>query len=170
MNVLWWLLGAIAVQRVVELAYAERNTRALRARGATELAAWQHPLFVALHAAWLLSMLVFIPPSTPPNWWIVAVVALAQVARVWIIASLGPYWTTRVITLEREPLVRKGPYAFFPHPNYAIVCLEIALVPAAFSAWRIAVVFTVMNALLVMLRLRVENRALDKRRDAAWHT
>lgn len=164
MSALWWIIGLIALQRVVELAYAARNTRALRARGAIELAPWQYPLFVGLHAAWLLSMLAFIPPRAAPNWWIVGIVALAQAARLWIIASLGPYWTTRIITLPGAPLVRKGPYAFFPHPNYAVVCLEIALVPAAFSAWWIAGIFTVLNAILIAARLRTENVALDKRR------
>lgn len=168
MSVLWWAIALIALQRGIELWYAQRNTRALLARGAHEAAAWQHPLFVALHAAWLLAMLIFIPPRAAANWWLLGIVALAQIGRIWVIASLGPYWTTRIITLPGAPLVRRGPYAFFPHPNYAIVCLEIALVPAAFGAWWIAGIFTLLNATMVGVRIRAEERALASRRRPAW--
>ena len=164
MSVLWWTLLLIAAQRLIELNHARRNTRALLARGAVEIAAWQHPLFVLLHAGWLIAMLLFIPKYAAPNWWLLGAVALLQAARVWVIATLGPYWTTRLITLPGAPLVRTGPYALVPHPNYAIVVLEIALVPAAFSGWWIAIVMSLANAVLLALRLRAENEALDKRR------
>jgi methyltransferase len=144
MTPLRWVLAIIAVQRIAELLYAGRNTRRLRERGAVEIAAWQHPLFVTLHASWLIAMLVFIPANATPRWWLLAIVARAEAARTWILVSLGPYWTTRIITLP-EPLVRRGPYAFFPHPNYAVVCTEIALVPLAFGAWQIAAAFTLLN-------------------------
>lgn len=168
MTVLWWVLAFIAAQRGIELMHARRNTRALLERGAVEVAAWQYPLFVTLHAAWLLTMLVFIPANAPANWWLLGIVALLQVARLWVIVSLGPYWTTRIITLPGAPLVRRGPYAFFPHPNYAVVCLEIALVPAAFGGWWIAGLFTLLNAGLVAARIRAEERALQNRRLGAW--
>jgi methyltransferase len=157
---LWWVLTVIALQRAGELIYAERNTRALRARGGIEIAAWQHPLFVALHAGWLLSMVLLIPKNAPANWWLLGIVALAQGVRIWAIASLGPFWTTRLITVPGVPLVRRGPYAFFPHPNYAVVCIELAFVPAAFGAWWIAIVATAINAVLLAARIKQENQAL----------
>lgn len=164
MTPLWWTLAAVALLRIVELAYAGRNTRRLLARGAVEVARSQYPWFIALHAGWLLAMLIFIPPATVPNLYLLGIFVLAQLARVWIIASLGPYWTTRVITLPGAPLVRRGPYALIRHPNYAVVCIELAVLPLAFGAWQIAVVFSVANAALLTWRIRVEDSALDARR------
>jgi methyltransferase len=164
MTPLWWILAAVALLRIVELLYAARNTRRLRARGGVEIAREQYPWFVVLHASWLVAMLVSIPPATMPNLFLLAIFVLAQAARIWIIASLGPYWTTRVITLPGVPLVRRGPYAFMRHPNYAIVCVELAALPLAFSAWQIALVFTAANAALLTWRIRAEDAALDMRR------
>lgn len=160
----WWILAAVALLRIVELLYAARNTRRLLARGGVEIAREQYPWFVVLHASWLVAMWVFIPPATLPNLYLLAIFVLAQAARVWIIASLGPYWTTRVITLPGAPLVRRGPYAFIRHPNYAIVCIELAALPLAFGAWQIALIFTVANTALLSWRIRVEDAALDMRR------
>ncbi|HEX8805568.1 MAG TPA: isoprenylcysteine carboxylmethyltransferase family protein [Candidatus Aquilonibacter sp.] len=164
MTPLWWILAAVALVRLIELLYAARNTRRLFSRGAIEVGREQYPWFVALHAAWLLAMFAFIPRTTPPNLYLLVVFVLAQAARIWIIATLGPYWTTRVITLPGAPLVRRGPYAFMRHPNYAIVCIELAVLPLAFGAWQIALIFTVANAVLLAWRIRVENAALDARR------
>ena len=161
---LLWILGIVALQRVVELWYAQRNTRALLARGAVEIAPRQHAYFVALHAAWLLAMLAAIPWNTRPNWSLVACFFVLQALRVWIIASLGPYWTTRILTLTGVPLVRKGPYRFVRHPNYVVVTLEIATLPIAFGAWTLAAIFTALNAMLLAWRIYAEDRALAERR------
>ena len=88
---------------------------------------------------------------------------LVQPLRIWIIASLGPYWTTRIITVPGEPLVRRGPYRFFRHPNYIVVCAEIGVLPLAFGAVEIAIVFSILNAALLSWRIRVEERALQGR-------
>jgi methyltransferase len=164
MSWLYVILAAVALQRVAEMIQADRNTKRLLTRGALEVAPNQHPFFVLFHAAWLLSMLVFLPASAQPNWWIIAAYALVECARVWTITSLGPYWTTRIITLPEEPLVRRGPYRFMSHPNYAIVSLEIALLPLAFGGWSIAIMATLVNALLLAWRIGAENKALRDRR------
>ena len=164
MTPLRWIVLVVALLRVAELLYAGRNTRRLRARGAVEIAAEQYPWFVALHAAWLVSLLLFIRGTASPNPYLLAIFALAQVARVWIIATLGVFWTTRVITLPGAPLVRRGPYRFMRHPNYAIVCIELAVLPLAFGAWMIALIFTCANAALLAWRISAENAALDARR------
>jgi methyltransferase len=164
MSVLYVVLALVAAQRIVELCYARRNTRALLARGGVETARAQHPWFVTLHAAWLLAMLVFVPARTPPDWWLLGAFALLQGARIWVIASLGPYWTTRLITLPGAPLVRRGPYRLLRHPNYAIVALEIAALPLAFGAWIIALVFSAANAALLTWRIKAEDAALAPRR------
>jgi methyltransferase len=159
-----WLVLTVALLRLVELAYAGRNARRLRARGAQEVGARHYPALVALHAAWLATIFVTMPPNTPPSLPLAALFAVLLVARAWTIASLGHYWTTRVITLPDEPLVRRGPYRFLRHPNYLIVAGEIAVLPLIFGAWRLALLFSVANAVLLWYRIRVEDRALAPRR------
>ena len=106
MSVLWIVLILVALQRVLELVYSARNTKRLRELGGIEFGAVQYPFFVLLHAAWLACMAIFIPASTIPNWWLIGVYAILQPLRIWTIATLGPYWTTRIITLPGAPLVR----------------------------------------------------------------
>jgi methyltransferase len=165
MPVLWIVLALVALQRAVELLFAARNTRRLLAMGGIETGAVQYPFFILLHAAWLASMIAFVPPSTVPNWWLLGLYAAVQPLRVWTIATLGPRWTTRIITLPGSPLVRAGPYRIFRHPNYAVVCTEIAVLPLAFGAVELAIVFSILNASLLSWRIRVEERALIATRD-----
>lgn len=162
MSVLWIVLMLVALQRVAELLYARRNTQRLLARGGIESGASHYPLIVALHAAWLLAMAILIPPSTPPNWYLLGIYALLQVARAWTIASLGPFWTTRVISVPGATLVRRGPYRFLRHPNYVIVAAEIVILPLAFGAVAIAVTFTLLNAAMMTWRIRIEERSLGR--------
>ena len=160
------VLTLVAAQRVAEALYAERNTRALKARGAREIGAGHYPLLVLLHAAWLAALFLLVPVGTPISWpWLWVYVAL-QGVRVWVIASLGRYWTTRIITLETAPLVAGGPYRWLRHPNYAVVVAEIAVLPLAFGAWRIALAFSALNLALLAWRIRVEEHALAPRRHA----
>ena len=159
-----WLVLTVALLRLVELAYAGRNARRLRARGAHEVGARHYSALVALHAAWLATIFATVPQNTPPSLPLAALFAVLLVARAWTIASLGRYWTTRVITLPDEPLVRRGPYRFLRHPNYLIVAGEIAVLPLIFGAWRLALLFSVANAALLWYRIRVEDRALAPRR------
>jgi methyltransferase len=163
-SVLWIVLALVALQRGIELVYASRNTRRLLEAGGTEIGARHYPLFVLLHASWLVAMAVFIPPQSPPNWWLLGLFAVLQALRVWVVRTLGPYWTTRIITVPNAPLVRNGPYRFFRHPNYLVVVGEIAVLPLAFGAVWIALVFSVLNAALLVLRTRIEERALAVRR------
>jgi methyltransferase len=164
MSVLWTVLGLVALQRLAELLYSARNTRRLLARGGVETGAAQYPLLVLLHAAWLVSMAVLIPPATPPNWGLLALYVLVQPLRIWTIATLGEYWTARIITVPGAPLVQGGPYRFFRHPNYIVVCAEIAILPLAFGAIEIAIIFSILNASLLSWRIRVEERTLSVRR------
>jgi len=164
MTPLWWLLAFVVLQRIAELAWASRNTRRLLAEGAIEHGRSHYPLVVGVHVAWLCSMAVFVPPDTPirPIW--LGVFILLQGCRIWIIASLGRYWTTRVIVPSEGVLVTRGPYRYLRHPNYLIVTAEIAVLPMAFGAWPIALIFSVLNAAVLTIRIRVEDRALAARR------
>jgi methyltransferase len=163
---LGWAQGVallVAAQRLGELVYARRNETRLRARGAVESGASHYPLFILLHGAWLLAVFLLIPADRVPSWPLLALFLLLQAARVWVVATLGPYWTTRVLSLPGAPLVRRGPYRWVRHPNYLIVTAEIAVLPLAFGAWAIAIVFSLANALLLYHRIGVEERALAER-------
>lgn len=164
MSVLGIVLALVVIQRLGELVYAARNTRALKARGAVEHGAGHYPLIVALHAAWLVSLAVLVPWHTAPNWYWLSLFILLQAARIWVVASLGPYWTTRVIVLPDAKLVRRGPYRWIAHPNYIVVAAEIAALPLAFGAWQIALVFTLLNAAMLRWRIGVESAALAYRK------
>lgn len=167
MSALGIVLTLVALQRLAELVYARRNTRTLRARGAAEFGANHYPLIVALHLAWLLSLLIFVPWRTPPVWpWLGLYIGL-QGARLWVITSLGHHWTTRVIVMPGAPVVRHGPYRWLRHPNYLIVVCEIAVLPLAFGSWPLALVFTLLNATLLGWRIHVEEAALGDGRTAA---
>lgn len=153
------ILALVTLQRLAELVIARRNTKALLAQGAHEVAPGHYPLIVAVHAAWLAS-LWWLAPGRPVSWLLIELFLLLQIARLWVLATLGPRWTTRIIILPGAPLVRHGPYRFFRHPNYLIVAGEIAVLPLAFGLWQPALVFSVANALVLTLRLKAENGAL----------
>ncbi|HUO89817.1 MAG TPA: isoprenylcysteine carboxylmethyltransferase family protein [Rhizomicrobium sp.] len=158
------VLALVALQRLIEVAYAERNTRALLARGAVEVGRAHYPLIVLLHAAWLAAIALFLPPQAVIHWWALSLFVALQLVRIWVIATLGPYWTTRIITIDGAPLVRRGPYRFVRHPNYLVVAGEIATLPLAFGETLVAIAFTVLNAAMLAWRIRQEDRALAARR------
>jgi methyltransferase len=163
---LYWVLGVVAVQRLIELAHARRNTARLRRLGGEEADAGGYPFFLLLHAGWFASLLACVPPATPPSWPLIGLFALLQLGRVWVILSLGRYWTTRIITLPDAPLVRAGPFRYLRHPNYLLVVAEIAILPLAFGAVAIAPTFSVLNLVLIARRIRIEERVLAPRRAA----
>jgi methyltransferase len=155
----------VAAERLAELAYARRNSARLLAEGGIEHGRGHYPLMVLLHGAWLAAVFVLVPPGAAVSWPLIGVYLLLQVARLWVIASLGRFWTTRVITLPGAALVRRGPYRWVKHPNYLIVAAEIAVLPLAFGAWELALGFSLANAVLLAERIRIEERALAPRRD-----
>ncbi len=153
------ILALVTAQRLGELLLARRNTAALLAEGAREYGRGHYPLIVLVHAAWL-GALWFFASGRAILWPLVAVFVLLQAARLWIIASLGRRWTTRIIVIPGAPLVRRGPYRLIRHPNYWIVVLEIAILPLAFGLWQVALVFTLLNLAVLAVRISAENRAL----------
>jgi methyltransferase len=119
---------------------------------------------VGVHVLWLISTLVegLLRGPSIPSWWPVplALFLLAQLLRYWVILSLGEYWSTRVLVVPGTTLVRRGPYRYLRHPNYVVVAVEIATFPLIFGAWVTALVFSILNAALLFVRIRTENRAL----------
>lgn len=159
-----FVVTLVACQRLAELLYARRNTARLLAHGGVERGAAHYPLIVLLHGAWLAAVLLFADENTPPVWpWLGLYLAL-QAARYWVMASLGSYWTTRVIAVPDAPLLRSGPYRFLRHPNYVVVAAEIAVLPLAFGEYRVALIFSALNLAALAWRVRVEDAALAERR------
>ena len=154
----------VAVQRLGELLLAQRNTKRLLRQGGREVGAGHYPLFVALHGLWLLLMFALVPATAAISAPLLAFFVALQAVRAWIVLSLGPYWTTRIVTMPGAPLVRRGPYRYLRHPNYVVVTAEIAVLPLVFGAWEIALVFSILNAALLWHRIRIENAALSTRR------
>ncbi len=153
------LLALVTAQRLGELVLAQRNTRRLLAQGAVEASPGHYPLIVGLHAAWLAGLWL-LAWDRPINLAWLAVFAVLQLLRVWVIATLGGRWTTRILVLPGEPLVRRGPYRLLSHPNYVVVVAEIAVLPLAFGLGLYALVFSLLNAAVLTIRIRAESRAL----------
>lgn len=153
------ILALVTLQRVGELWLARRNTARLMARGAYEVGRDHYPLIVGLHAAWLAGLWLLGWDRPVSILWL-AVYLVLQGLRAWTLMTLGERWTTRIIVLPGAPLVTRGPYRFFSHPNYAVVVGEIFVLPMVFGLTELAVVFSLINALVLTLRIRAEGRAL----------
>jgi methyltransferase len=156
------VLGLVTLQRLGELLLARRNTRRLLARGAYEVGASHYPLIVALHALWLAGLWLLAWDRAINLIWLAVFIGL-QALRVWVIATLGGRWTTRIIILPGAPLVRGGPYRLMSHPNYAVVAGEMAVLPLAFGLPLYGLIFFLLNAAVLTLRLSVEAKALAAR-------
>ncbi|MEB8386977.1 hypothetical protein OO012_07045 [Rhodobacteraceae bacterium KMM 6894] len=151
-------LAFIVVQRLSELVIARRNTARLLAAGAYEVGAAHYPAMVAMHSLWIACLVVFGYDQAVSLGWLAAF-AVLQGLRVWILATLGRRWTTRIIVLP-EPLVARGPFRYLRHPNYTLVVAEIIVAPMVLGLVWVAVVFTVLNAAMLWVRIRAEDRAL----------
>jgi methyltransferase len=153
------ILALVTAQRAGELVVATRNTRRLRARGAIEVGAEHYPVIVGLHAAWLAGLWAIAWDRPASLAWL-GVYLVLQALRAWTLASLGARWTTRIMILPGAPLVRRGPYRFLPHPNYVVVVGELAVLPLVFGLTTYALVFTLLNASILFVRIRAEDAAL----------
>jgi methyltransferase len=153
------ILGFVTFQRLAELALARGNTRALLARGAFEHAPGHYPLIVAVHSTWLAA-LWWLAPGRSVHLPLLVLFVLLQLGRVWVIRTLGHRWTTRIIILPGAPLVTGGPFRFVSHPNYLVVIGELAVLPLVFGLWQVAVVFSLLNAAVLWVRIRAESSAL----------
>lgn len=160
------ILALVTAQRLGELVIARRNTARLLAAGGVERGAGHYPLMVGLHAAWLVGLWVLAWDRPANVAWLAAYLAL-EVLRTWVLASIGRRWTTRIIVVPGEALVRKGPYRFLPHPNYLVVAGEIAVLPLVFGLTAYALVFSLLNAAMLWLRIRAEDAALRDARQPA---
>jgi methyltransferase len=155
------ILTLVTLQRLGELVLARRNTQRLLARGAIEIGATHYPLIVAVHGLWLSALWIY-GRNQEVDLLALAGFVVLQELRAWILVSLGSRWTTRIIVLPGAPLVASGPYRYFSHPNYAVVIGEIALLPLMLHLPMLALIFSLLNAAVLTIRIRTEARALGK--------
>jgi methyltransferase len=153
------ILIFVTLQRLGELVLAWHNTQRLFAQGATEVAPSHYSLMVGMHAVWLFALWAWGYDQPIDLVWL-GIFVILQCLRLWVIATLGPRWTTRIIVLPNAPLVTNGPYRFLSHPNYVVVASEIAALPLALNLPVIAVIFSILNAAILWIRIRAENQAL----------
>ena len=157
----------ILIQRGAEEIHSARNTKALLARGAREEGASYYPVVAVTHLSWIAGIFFLIPPDTQPIWPLIGLYVVLQAARYWVIATLGPYWTHRIITTDDAPMVSSGAYRFVKHPNYAITVAETLLLPLAFSAVALALITTAIWVAVVHYKIQLEEAALATRRRLA---
>ena len=161
-----WALAVFAyviIQRLAELVYANANTRRLLAEGGREFGQKHYPLFIVLHGGWLVAIALFAKPTEAPNFVLLIAFIASQALRFWTLASIGRWWTTRIISAPHFPRVKKGPYRFIPHPNYTVVVIEIAVLPLLLGAPLVALAFSLANVMLLAWRIRVEADVLMER-------
>jgi methyltransferase len=154
------VLVAVTSQRLAELFYSRRNESLLRAEGAVEHAPGHYPAIVLLHAAWLIGLWVLAIGTTPHLGWL-AVFLVLQALRLWVLTTLGRRWTTRILVLPGRPLVVAGPYRLLSHPNYAVVVAEIFVLPMVFGLTFYGLIFSLLNAGVLWVRIRAESVALQ---------
>ena len=164
MNWINVILALVTLQRLGELVLAKRNTARLLANGGYEIGAGHYPLIVAFHTSWILA-LWWSAPSQSINWYLIGVFVVLQALRVWVIATLGSRWTTRIIRVPGETLVARGPFRFLNHPNYAVVIAEIFILPLAFGLVWLSIIGGLVNLGILAWRIRVENSALEPARN-----
>jgi methyltransferase len=155
-----FLVGFVFLQRMAELFLSARNAKGLMARGGVEFGQGHYPVMAAVMMMWLVTLALFGATRPVDIGWL-AVFIVLQMARVWVIATLGERWTTRVIVVPGLPLVKTGPYRYLRHPNYWIVIAEIVVVPLCLGLWwHAALSFVVIGAVL-WVRIRCEEKALQ---------
>jgi methyltransferase len=157
------ILALVTAQRGAELLLSRRHTARLMAQGAIEIAPDHYLLMVAVHTFWLVALWVLGHDQAPNLLALAAYVAL-QALRLWVMVTLGARWTTRIIVMPGAPLIAKGPYRYLNHPNYVVVTAEIALLPVMLHLWGTALLFTILNGLVLFIRIRAENRGLSHSR------
>lgn len=161
------LLGIVSVlvlQRLAELVWAKRNERWLRANGAKEFGARHYPAIVLLHTGFLFSLAVeawLNGPQYHSQWRAIVTLLVAAFAfRYWCLTALGKYWNTKILVVPGALLIRRGPYRWFKHPNYGVVIAELLLYPLLVQAWWTMLWASALNALLLAVRIKIENQAL----------
>ncbi|MCY7833690.1 isoprenylcysteine carboxyl methyltransferase family protein [Bacillus spizizenii] len=164
---MFWLLIAILIaQRAAEMAVARQNEQKVKKQGAIEFGESHYPYIIIMHILFFLSLIaeVLLMNKQPSSWWIgiAAAILIVQAVRYWALCSLGAYWNTKILVVPSAELVKKGPYKWMKHPNYTVVILEILLIPLLYQAYVTMCLFSIVNAVLLTVRIRTEDKALEE--------
>ncbi|WP_439542425.1 isoprenylcysteine carboxylmethyltransferase family protein [Hyphomicrobium sp.] len=154
----------VLLQRAAEEIYSARNTRALLAAGATEAGRSYYPVVATTHLAWIASLVFLIPPAAEVSTLLALTYLALQGVRYWVIATLGRFWTHRIFTLADAPIIRRGPYKFLRHPNYAVTIAETFLLPAVFGAYALGIIMGAVWTAVLAYKIALEDEALAARR------
>jgi methyltransferase len=154
----------VLAQRGLEELHSARNTKQLLAAGAHEAGADYYPVVAATHLAWIASLFFLVPADATVLWPLIVYYLVLQIFRYWVIVSLGPYWTHRIIAVPNAPLIARGPYRYLRHPNYALTIVETFVLPLAFGALALACIMTVLWWVVLAYKMKLEDQSLDPRR------
>jgi len=154
----------VILQRLSELYIARRNEKWLRSQGAVEYGESHYPYIVALHTLFIISIIVeyMLKSNSPIDYTFLVLFIVLLVFKFWTLSSLGKYWNTKIFRVPGSGPVKKGPYKLFKHPNYIDVICEIIIIPLVFHLYYTAIIFTVLNAIMLTVRIRVENKVWSK--------
>ncbi|MCY7784680.1 MULTISPECIES: isoprenylcysteine carboxyl methyltransferase family protein [unclassified Bacillus (in: firmicutes)] len=162
----WLLISILIAQRAAEMAVARQNEQKVKKQGAIEFGENHYPYIIIMHILFFLSLIaeVLLLNKQPSSWWIgiAAAILIVQAVRYWALCSLGAYWNTKILVVPGAELVKKGPYRWMKHPNYTVVILEILLIPLLYQAYVTMSLFSVLNAALLTIRIRAEDKALEE--------
>jgi methyltransferase len=153
----------VLLQRALEELYSERNTRRLLVHGAREEGGDFYPVVAATHLSWIAGLALLVPPDAPVWSLPLAIFIALQPLRYWIIATLGRFWTHRIVSLPRAPIIKRGPYRLTRHPNYAVAIAETFVLPLAFGQFAFAVIFATLWIVVLRHKIQLEDAALAKR-------
>ncbi|MGQ9804531.1 MAG: isoprenylcysteine carboxyl methyltransferase family protein [Chlorobiales bacterium] len=166
----WIMILILATQRITELFISKRNEVWLKSQGGYEVGAEHYKYMVLLHLTWFSAMIAehYVRKTSFSSLWQVwlAIAIAAQLGRYSVITTLGKSWNTRIIVVPSAPLVKKGLYRFIRHPNYWIVGAEIAVIPLLFDLYITSLIYTILNAIMLVVRIRVEESALANKDNA----
>jgi len=158
------VVSFVIIQRIVELFVARTNEKWIRSQGGYEVGAKHYPFMVAMHVGFFISLIIefLVFDRSLPAFWILLFVifVMLQMMRIWVISSLGRYWNTKILVLPGAHVVKKGPFHFIRHPNYVVVTLEIIVIPLMLGAYFTALLFTILNFIILSVRIPVEEAAL----------
>lgn len=157
-------ISFLILQRLSELYISGRNEKWLRANGAIQYGQSHYPYIVALHTLFIISIITeyLLWPNAPLDYVFLGLFIVVLLFKFWALSSLGKYWNTKIYRIPGVYPVKKGPYKLFKHPNYMEVVCEIAIIPLVFHLYYTVVIFTVLNAAMLTVRIRVENKVWAK--------
>ncbi|ATO28566.1 hypothetical protein RA13_11425 [Bacillus atrophaeus] len=160
----WLFILILAVQRIAEIIVAKQNEQKVKKQGAIEYGEGHYPYIVLMHVLFFVSLIceVLLLHKESSSWWIgiLTAIILVQGVRYWALLSLGAHWNTKILVVPDAELIKKGPYKWLKHPNYAVVMVEIILLPLLYGAYWTLILFTILNAFMLSVRIRVEDKAL----------